>query len=283
MEGSAEVLGGGNVEIREISTEMRTAYLDYAMSVIVAARCPTFTTASSLYIAACSMRCTTSACTRDQPYHGARAHRGEVMGKYHPHGDQAVYDALVRMAQDLSLRYPLVDGQGNLGSIDGDTPAAMRYTEARLRRSRPDVRATSKRRPSTGAPTTTSLAAGAHGAARALPESARQRLARHCRRHGHEHPAAQPGPGDRRGPRLHGGSRDRHRRIDEVRQGPGLPGQRHHHGRARPSVKDAYEVGSRLRFASAPRPHIEPIQSGKEAIIVSELPFTVPARAATAG
>ena len=73
-----------------------------------------------------------SGATHDQAYRKSARTVGDVLGKYHPHGDMAVYDALVRMAQSFSLRYPLIDGQGNFGSIDGDLPAAMRYTEARL-------------------------------------------------------------------------------------------------------------------------------------------------------
>ena len=81
---------------------------------------------------------------------------GDVIGKYHPHGEAAVYDAIVRMAQDFSLRYPLIDGQGNFGSIDGDPPAAMRYTEVRMSRHRGgDAAATSRRKRSTSPPTTT--------------------------------------------------------------------------------------------------------------------------------
>jgi DNA gyrase subunit A len=128
------ILNIGTVNSIDINREMRSAYLDYAMSVIVARALPD---------------------ARDglKPVHrrilyamnnmGIRpgsAHRksarivGEVLGKYHPHGDSAVYDAMVRMAQDFSLRYPLVEGQGNFGSVDGDGAAAMRYTEARLSR-----------------------------------------------------------------------------------------------------------------------------------------------------
>ncbi len=82
---------------------------------------------------------------------------GDVMGKYHPHGDQAIYDTAVRMAQDFSMRYPLVDGQGNFGSVDGDSPAAMRYTEVRLTRlgRRAARRRHRTRRRSSGRPTTT--------------------------------------------------------------------------------------------------------------------------------
>ena len=117
-----------------IEEEMKSAYIDYSMSVIVSRALPD---------------------VRDglKPVHrrvlygmydlgvfSNKAHKksarivGEVLGKYHPHGDTSVYDAMVRMAQDWSLRYTLVDGQGNFGSIDGDEPAAMRYTEARLKR-----------------------------------------------------------------------------------------------------------------------------------------------------
>jgi len=122
----------GTVQMADIDETMRTAYLDYAMSVIVARALPD---------------------ARDglKPVHrrilfamhdmGIRANTafkksarivGEVLGKYHPHGDSAVYESMARMAQDFSMRYMLVDGQGNFGSVDGDAPAAMRYTEARL-------------------------------------------------------------------------------------------------------------------------------------------------------
>ena len=122
-----------------IEEEMKTAYIDYSMSVIVSRALPD---------------------VRDglKPVHrrvlfgmyelGVRANSahkksarivGEVLGKYHPHGDTSVYDAMVRMAQDWSLRYMLVDGQGNFGSVDGDSPAAMRYTEARMRKISEDM------------------------------------------------------------------------------------------------------------------------------------------------
>ena len=123
------------------------------------------------------------------------------MGKFHPHGDSAIYDTVVRMAQDFSMRYRLVDGQGNFGSIDGDNPAAMRYTEVRLTRlaeelMRDDIDKETDRL----GPELRRLALRAVGAAGEVPEPARQRLLRHRRRHGHEHPAAQPRRGDRRLP-----------------------------------------------------------------------------------
>ncbi len=134
MEGSSELLSGGNIEERELTTEMRSSYLDYAMSVIVGRALPDVRDGLKpvhrrvLYA------------MHDLGLQPTRAYRkcayivGEVMGKYHPHGDSAIYDTLVRMAQEFSLRYPLVDGQGNFGSIDDDPAAAMRYTEARLTR-----------------------------------------------------------------------------------------------------------------------------------------------------
>jgi DNA gyrase subunit A len=122
----------GKIEERELEKEMRSSYLDYAMSVIVGRALPDVRDGLKpvhrrvLYA------------MHDLGLQPNRAYRkcafivGEVMGKYHPHGDSAIYETLVRMAQDFSLRYPLVDGQGNFGSIDDDPPAAMRYTEARL-------------------------------------------------------------------------------------------------------------------------------------------------------
>src|SRR5947209_14975778 len=129
-----DTIGGGNIEPRGLEEEMRSAYLDYAMSVIVGRALPD---------------------VRDglKPVHRRILHAmnemgvdagsrhvkcativGEVMGKYHPHGDSAIYDALVRLVQDFSMRYPLVDGHGNFGNVDGWPAAAMRYTEARMSR-----------------------------------------------------------------------------------------------------------------------------------------------------
>src|SRR3989337_2206276 len=102
-----ETPGSGRIADTFIEEEMKTSYLRYSMSVIVA---------------------------RDRPYKKSANIVGEVMGKYHPHGDSAIYESIVRMAQDFSMRYVLVDGQGNFGSIDGDPPAAMRHTQARMHR-----------------------------------------------------------------------------------------------------------------------------------------------------
>ena len=133
MEGS-DVLSGGNVEIREISTEMRSAYLDYAMSVIVGRALPDVRDGLKPVHRRVLYAMHDLGLQPNRPYRKSAFIVGEVMGKYHPHGDQSIYDTLVRMAQDFSLREVLVDGQGNFGSIDDDPPAAMRYTEARLAR-----------------------------------------------------------------------------------------------------------------------------------------------------
>ncbi|MCE7988304.1 MAG: DNA gyrase subunit A [Caldilinea sp. CFX5] len=130
---AAPDLNAGTVRAADIVGEMQTAYLDYAMSVIVARALPDVRDGLKpvhrriLYAMYHDL-----SLTHDKPHKKSARIVGEVLGKYHPHGDVAVYDAMVRMAQDFSLRYPLIDGQGNFGSIDGDNAAAMRYTEARL-------------------------------------------------------------------------------------------------------------------------------------------------------
>jgi DNA gyrase subunit A len=115
-----------------IGQEMREAYLDYAMSVIVARALPDARDGLKPVHRRILFAMYDMGLRSDTPYKKSARIVGEVLGKYHPHGDAAVYESLVRMAQDFSMRYPLVDGQGNFGSIDGDGPAAMRYTEARM-------------------------------------------------------------------------------------------------------------------------------------------------------
>ncbi len=116
----------------DIEQEMRSAYLDYAMSVIVARALPDARDGLKPVQRRILYAMYDMGIRPNSPYKKSARIVGEVLGKYHPHGDAAVYDAMARMAQDFSLRYLLVDGQGNFGSIDGDAPAAMRYTEARL-------------------------------------------------------------------------------------------------------------------------------------------------------
>ncbi len=115
-----------------IEEEMKQSYLDYAMSVIVSRALPDLRDGLKPVHRRILFAMREGGYTSDKPYRKSGRIVGDVMGKYHPHGDQAIYDALVRMAQDFSLRLPLIDGQGNFGSMDGDPPAAMRYTESRL-------------------------------------------------------------------------------------------------------------------------------------------------------
>ena len=115
-----------------IEEEMRKSYLDYAMSVIVGRALPDIRDGLKPVHRRVLFAMSELGLTWNRAYKKAARVVGEVLGKYHPHGDAPVYEALVRMVQEFSLRYPLVDGQGNFGSIDGDPPAAMRYTEARL-------------------------------------------------------------------------------------------------------------------------------------------------------
>ena len=117
-----------------IEDEMKTAYIDYSMSVIVSRALPDVRDGLKPVHRRVLYGMTELGLASNRPYKKSARIVGEVLGKYHPHGDSSVYDAMVRMAQDWSMRYPLVDGQGNFGSIDGDPPAAMRYTEARLRK-----------------------------------------------------------------------------------------------------------------------------------------------------
>ena len=129
-----DTLSGGNIEPRGLEEEMRSAYLDYAMSVIVGRALPEVRDG----LKPVHRRVLFAMSEGGLQYNRSRSKSsrivGDVLGKYHPHGDAPAYDTLVRLAQDFSMRYPLVDGQGNFGSIDDDPPAAMRYTEARLSR-----------------------------------------------------------------------------------------------------------------------------------------------------
>src|SRR5688500_9085839 len=122
----------GRVLSIRIEDELKASYLDYAMSVIVSRALPDVRDGLKPVHRRILYTMHEMGLTSGASYRKCAAIVGEVMGKYHPHGDVALYDALVRLAQDFSMRYPLVDGQGNFGSVDGDPPAAMRYTEARM-------------------------------------------------------------------------------------------------------------------------------------------------------
>ncbi len=129
-----EPLGAGRVEPRELEQEMRSSYLDYAMSVIVGRALPDVRDGLKPVHRRVLYTMHEDGLQPNRPYKKSAATVGTVMSRYHPHGDSAIYDTLARLAQPFSMRYPLIDGQGNFGSIDDDPPAAMRYTEARLSR-----------------------------------------------------------------------------------------------------------------------------------------------------
>src|SRR5471030_84431 len=136
----ADETGNGNIPPEDriipinIDEEMRSAYIDYSMSVIVSRALPDVRDGLKPVHRRVLFGMLDLGLNANKPYKKSARIVGEVLGKYHPHGDSSVYGTMVRMAQDWSLRYPLVDGQGNYGSIDGDNPAAMRYTEARLQK-----------------------------------------------------------------------------------------------------------------------------------------------------
>lgn len=127
-----DVVEHGKISPIEIVKEMKAAYIDYSMSVIVARALPDVRDGLKPVHRRILYTMHEAGLAPNQPYRKSATTVGDVLGKYHPHGDASVYDAMVRLAQNFSLRYPLVDGQGNFGSVDGDPPAAYRYTEARM-------------------------------------------------------------------------------------------------------------------------------------------------------
>ena len=124
--------GNGRILPVNLEQEMRNSYIDYAMSVIVSRALPDVRDGLKPVHRRILYAMQEAGMTSGKPYKKSARIVGEVLGKYHPHGDSSVYDAIVRMAQDFSMRYMLADGHGNFGSVDGDPPAAMRYTEVRM-------------------------------------------------------------------------------------------------------------------------------------------------------
>ena len=217
----------GDVRAIRIEDEMRVSYLDYAMSVIVARALPDVRDGLKPVHRRILYTMGEMGLSATSSFRKCAAIVGEVMGKYHPHGDVAIYDALVRLAQDFSMRYPLVDGQGNFGSVDGDDAAAMRYTEARLTAIAAEMLAdidketvdfvdnydgTQKQPSVLPAKLPNLLVNGSTGIAVG---------------HGHQHPAAPPGRDRRRDDRAHRRPGAHVRRPVQVRHRPGLPDRRH--------------------------------------------------------
>src|SRR5215472_5190589 len=267
-----DTISGGNIEPRGLEEEMRSAYLDYAMSVIVGRALPDVRDGLKpvhrrvLHV------------MNELGLNPSRQHVkcaqivGEVMGKYHPHGDSAIYDTLVRLAQDFSMRYPLVDGHGNFGNIDGYSAAAMRYTEARLDAlaeemlrdidadtvdfaptydgTRQEPLALPSRFPNLLVNGGSGIAVGM--ATNIPPHNLREVI------------AATIAYIDDRTIDVDG--------LMKHIKGPDFPTSGTILGRA--GIRDAYEKG-RGRVRVQARAHVEPLTHGKEAIVVTELPFMV--------
>ena len=266
---------GSPSDVRPISIteEMKRSYLDYAMSVIVSRALPDVRDGLKPVHRRILYSMHEQGHTPDKKYVKSARVVGDVMGKYHPHGDQAIYDALVRMAQDFSMRLQLIDGQGNFGSVDGDPPAAMRYTECRLAKPAMALLDDIDK-------DTVDFQANYDGNEREpvvlparYPESAGQRRRRHRRRHGDQYSAAQSRRSDRR---LHGADRrsgDLDRRSDRDRAGAGFPDRRHHpRPRRHPSAPITTGRGSIVMRGKVA---FETIRKDREAIIISEIPYQV--------
>jgi DNA gyrase subunit A len=265
-------LGPGRIESRELEQEMRSSFLDYAMSVIVSRALPDVRDGLKPVHRRVLYGMHEAGLQPNRPYKKSAATVGDVMGKYHPHGDSAIYDTLVRMAQPFSLRYPLVDGQGNFGSIDDDPPAAMRYTEARLSRIATellrDIDADtvdfepnydeSRRQPSVLPSRFPNLLVnGSTGIAVGMATNM---------------PPHQLGETiDAIVAMIDNPAIDVEGLMKHIK-GPDFPTGAYIVGRA--GIRDAYRTG-RGRIVMRARAHIEELRGGKSAIVVSELPYGV--------
>ena len=194
---------GTRLIVRDIKEEMESAFIDYSMSVITARALPDVRDG----LKPVHRRILYTMHERgNDPSHPTKKSAdtvGAVLGSYHPHGDASVYDAMVRLAQDFSMRYPLVEGQGNFGSVDGDPPAAYRYTEARMSKMSVDLMRDIEKGYRGFRAELRRVQAGTQRAALPRAEPAHQRLQRHCRGYGHQYSAPQ-----------HAGGHRRHRRAD---------------------------------------------------------------------
>src|SRR6266516_2972387 len=265
-------LSGGRVESRELDQEMRSSFLDYAMSVIVSRALPDVRDGLKPVHRRVLYAMHEDGLQPGRPYKKSASTVGTVMSRYHPHGDSAIYDTLVRMAQPFSLRYPLIDGQGNFGSIDGDPAAAMRYSEARLSRMATellrDIDADtvdfepnydeSRRQPSVLPSRFPNLLVnGSAGIAVGMATNI---------------------PPHNLGEVIDGivamiddPSIDVERLLRHIK-GPDFPTGGYIVGRS--GIRDAYHSG-RGRIVMRARAHIEELRGGKNAIIVTELPYGV--------
>ncbi len=268
----ADQLTGGSIEPRGLEEEMRSSYLDYAMSVIVSRALPDVRDGLKPVHRRVLFSMNESGLQPNRAYAKSASTVGTAMARYHPHGDSAIYDTLVRLAQDFAMRYPLIDGQGNFGSIDADPAAAMRYTEARLSRlatellrdidadtvdfapnydeSRQEPLILPARFPNLLVNGSAGIAVGM--ATNIPPHNLRETI-----------DAVTAYIDD---PRIDAAGLMRHVKGPDFPTGGIIVG--------RQGIKDAYETG-RGRVVMRARAHIEPLPRGKEAIIVTELPYQV--------
>ena len=269
---SFEQLTGGSIEPRGLEEEMRSSYLDYAMSVIVGRALPDVRDGLKPVHRRVLFSMNESGLQPNRPYRKSANVVGGVMGNFHPHGDSAIYDTLVRLAQDFAQRYPLIDGQGNFGSIDADPAAAMRYTEARLARlatelmrdidadtvdfgpnyddSRQEPHVLPARFPNLLVNGSSGIAVGM--ATNIPPHNLREAIDAVIAHIDDPDIGAAGLMAHVTGPDFPTGG------IILGRQG----------------IKDAYETG-RGRVVIRARAHVEPLRQGKEAIVVTEMPYQV--------
>jgi DNA gyrase subunit A len=176
----------------EITEELKQSFINYAMSVIVDRALPDVRDGLKPVQRRILFAAYQEGVLPGRKHVKSAKIVGEVMGKYHPHGDAAIYDALARLAQPWNLRYPLIDGQGNFGSIDGDPPAAQRYTEARLSPIGAEMLQDMDKETVDFRPNYDGSLKRARGPARRHPQPSGERRKRHCRGHGHQPSAPQP-------------------------------------------------------------------------------------------
>jgi DNA gyrase subunit A len=269
---SIDQLTGGNVEPRGLEEEMRSSYLDYAMSVIVGRALPDVRDGLKPVHRRVLFSMHEAGLQPNRPFRKSSRVVGDVMGQFHPHGDAAIYDTLVRLGQDFAMRYPLVEPQGNFGSIDNDPPAAMRYTESRLARlatemlrdidadtvefgpnydeSRQEPLVLPSRLPNLLVNGSAGIAVGM--ATNIPPHNLRETI-----------DAVVAYIDD---PQIDVKGLTRHIKGPDFPTGGIIVG----HG----GIREAYETG-RGRVVVRGRAHIEPLRQGKEAIIVTEMPYQV--------
>jgi DNA gyrase subunit A len=272
MTDSIDMLSGGSVEPRGLEEEMRSSYLDYAMSVIVGRALPDVRDGLKPVHRRVLYGMQEAGLQPGRPYAKSASTVGTVMARYHPHGDTAIYDTLVRLAQDFAMRYPLVDGQGNFGSIDNDPAAAMRYTEARLARiatellrdidadtvdfapnyddSRQEPLILPARFPNLLVNGSAGIAVGM--ATNIPPHNLREAI-----------DAVVAYVDD---PAIDTAGLMQHVKGPDFPTGGIIVG--------RQGIRDAYETG-RGRVVVRARAHIEPLRHGKEAVVITEMPYQV--------